>query len=169
MKHGPSTCHPPKPNYGKGLCPQCYYQANKEKHREARKKWYLRNRADHIRRAGEWRRANPAKRAAQKVTYWAKRGGPEAEARYLRNAHYVRKYGLTYEAVEALIAFQKNRCRICAETLGEIKSGVGPQVDHDHATNQIRGVVCHHCNKMLGHAKDNPQVLANAAYYLMAC
>lgn len=39
-------------------------------------------------------------------------------------------------------------------------------VDHDHATGKVRGVLCFNCNSILGHARDNPQVLRDLIKYL---
>lgn len=41
-------------------------------------------------------------------------------------------------------------------------------VDHDHQTNKIRGMLCNHCNRGLGHFKDNPNLLEYARIYLLA-
>ncbi len=39
-------------------------------------------------------------------------------------------------------------------------------VDHDHKTGAWRGVLCHHCNIMLGGARDRLDVLEAAMKYL---
>jgi len=39
-------------------------------------------------------------------------------------------------------------------------------IDHDHATGQIRGLLCNNCNRAIGLLKDNPQTLRQAAAYL---
>ena len=39
-------------------------------------------------------------------------------------------------------------------------------VDHCHTTGRIRGSLCHHCNVMLGFAKDSPERLMLGAKYL---
>ena len=44
--------------------------------------------------------------------------------------------------------------------------GSGWVVDHDHETGDVRGVLCNPCNIILGKAKDNPDILKNAANYL---
>ena len=52
-------------------------------------------------------------------------------------------------------------CVICGDT--------GPLVvDHDHASGDIRGLLCNHCNRGLGHFRDNPELLEFARMYLLA-
>ena len=52
-------------------------------------------------------------------------------------------------------------CVICGDS--------GPLVvDHDHVTNKVRGMLCNHCNRGLGHFRDSPMLLEFAAQYLYA-
>lgn len=41
-------------------------------------------------------------------------------------------------------------------------------VDHDHRSGKIRGMLCNHCNRGLGHFRDDPTLLEFAAQYLYA-
>lgn len=40
-------------------------------------------------------------------------------------------------------------------------------VDHCHEKNIIRGMLCNHCNRGLGHFRDNPNLLEFARIYLI--
>jgi hypothetical protein len=79
-----------------------------------------------------------------------------------RNANCRGAYrgSISDEALAELKATTKE-CVICgaAETL---------VVDHDHKTGQVRGMLCNHCNRGLGHFRDDPTLLEFAAQYLYA-
>jgi hypothetical protein len=53
----------------------------------------------------------------------------------------------------------QTRCLIC-------NSDEKLVVDHDHETGKIRGMLCNHCNRGLGHFRDNPELLEKAKDYL---
>jgi hypothetical protein len=78
-----------------------------------------------------------------------------------RNSYFLRTYGITTQEYESLAAFQHNKCAICHEgTLADL------QVDHDHFTNSVRGLLCGNCNRSLGLLKDDIYRLRNAQKYL---
>ncbi len=39
-------------------------------------------------------------------------------------------------------------------------------VDHDHKTNKVRGIICTYCNNMIARSRDNPKILRNGAKWL---
>lgn len=71
----------------------------------------------------------------------------------------LRTYGLSRERYDALLHEQDHRCAIC-------RSDDPLHVDHDHDTDEIRGLLCRACNHMLGNAKDRPALLRAAIGYL---
>jgi Autographiviridae endonuclease VII len=73
----------------------------------------------------------------------------------------LKKYGITLEEYDAMLARQGGRCKICRKKADKLLF-----VDHCHAFLAIRGLLCRGCNTMLGFAKDNPVVLQEGARYL---
>ncbi len=39
-------------------------------------------------------------------------------------------------------------------------------VDHNHKNNIVRGLLCNHCNRGIGHFRDDPNILIKAITYL---
>lgn len=72
-------------------------------------------------------------------------------------------YNLTVEDVERMHLKQAGLCAICG---GKLKPRHGTQVDHCHETGKVRGLLCNHCNRLLGCARDNPRILENATNYI---
>ena len=54
---------------------------------------------------------------------------------------------------------QNNKCLICEREDKLV-------VDHNHDSGEVRGLLCSHCNKLLGCARENTQTLKNAISYL---
>jgi len=63
-----------------------------------------------------------------------------------------------------MLADQDGVCAIC----GGPPNGRGEHfyVDHDHETNDVRGLLCCNCNSGLGHFKEDPAKLQAASDYL---
>lgn len=73
-----------------------------------------------------------------------------------------RVYGLSPEEYQAMFDSQFGFCAICGTAPKDGKF----HVDHCHTSGVVRGLLCSHCNQMLGMAKDNPETLMKAAAYL---
>lgn len=78
-----------------------------------------------------------------------------------RREYLARKYAMTVEAANELLADQDGKCAIC-------RAAAAVHVDHDHETGKVRGMLCFRCNAALGQFDDQPTVLLRAARYLMA-
>lgn len=59
-------------------------------------------------------------------------------------------YGLSESAFEAMWEGQDGRCPICGVEL-TMRGWGGFQVDHDHATGRVRGLLCGRCNRLVGY------------------
>lgn len=74
-----------------------------------------------------------------------------------------KRYGinLTESRYAELLKAQQNRCAICLE----VKS-YRLHVDHNHATGQIRGLLCRNCNRGLGYFLEDANIIREAINYL---
>ena len=81
---------------------------------------------------------------------------PERQRRY-KLKHF---YNITPEKYDNMLESQGGACKICDKKFSTY------HVDHDHKSGKVRGLLCHSCNVMLGHAFDNPSILTNAITYL---
>jgi hypothetical protein len=70
----------------------------------------------------------------------------------------LREYGITVVEYNAILEAQGGRCKIC----GNVDKLC---IDHNHATNRVRGILCDDCNVGLGRFHDNPMLLRRAALY----
>lgn len=111
------------------------------------------------RRRTEYEQGNPEfmERRRSQQLHW--RGTAQRKA-HLREYNLKRKYGLTQADYDALLAVQGGQCAICERSSDRL------QVDHCHARNLVRGLLCQNCNKVLGLVDDDPVSLERAAEYL---
>lgn len=106
----------------------------------------------------KWRAANEAHSRSYQKAYHA------AHKDHKNNNRLLKKYGITTEQRDALLAAQNFRCAVCAT---DTPGGRGTwHVDHCHTSGRVRGLLCCQCNRGLGQFKDNPALLLNAANYL---
>jgi hypothetical protein len=133
-----------------GLRPEC-----KDCTKARRKRWYAENREREIARVLAWQRENPEMVAARMEAF--REAGKKKVSD--RKSHLKRKYGLTLEEFHAMLAAQGGGCAICG------RPGVD-QVDHDHRSGRVRGILCFRCNVALGQLDDDPDRLLAAIAYL---
>lgn len=121
---------------------------NKDLKRKNNKKWYLRNKEEVKNKSKQYRIENPIS--------------------VLENN--LKKHGLTILEYNKLFQLQNGLCKICKKP--EIrknqfnKKPCRLNVDHDHKTGKIRGLLCNACNTALGLLRDNIANLNRAIRYL---
>jgi hypothetical protein len=147
------TCHPDRKFHAMGQCESCYKFGR--------------------RKAGKRANCHPSKpHAGQGLCRTChnlqvvRPNHPIKYRRIQKNSDLKKKYGITLVQYEALVAACGNKCAICKRG----PSGVGRAgilyVDHDHATGEMRGLLCAKCNIMLGGSRDVPETLEAGAAYL---
>lgn len=97
------------------------------------------------------------------------------KARYtIHKAKYreksIRVYGITGIIYEQMLEDQEFVCAIC----GKEEQIINPQteypyplsIDHDHKTKKVRGLLCKHCNLVLGQVEKKPDIVKACLTYL---
>lgn len=138
-----------------------YYRANAKAISEARRAQRAADPDTANAKARAARAANPAA-ARERDRRYAQRHPEKLRAKLRRRV--LRRYGLTPGDFALLVEKQRGCCAICEAALPTRTSH--QHVDHCHATGRVRGVLCNHCNLMIGHAKENLRTLARAIAYL---
>lgn len=110
--------------------------------------WYKKNKEKKVAKAKVWRKNNPDKTAK-----WSRK-------RILRI-----NFQLTEEEYDQKLQKQSGCCAICKKHQDKLKLKLA--VDHDHATGQVRSLLCGNCNRGLGFFKDNSDFLQEAINYLL--
>lgn len=73
-----------------------------------------------------------------------------------------KRRGITPEELITAFESQNKSCPICLEYISLKDSAI----DHNHITNEFRGLLCKQCNRALGMFKDDPEILERAMVYL---
>lgn len=103
-----------------------------------------------------------AKTKADRNKRWASRK-PELIAHHHRSWMLRKKYGITIAQYEAMVAEQKNLCKVCNNPP---KPGKKLVVDHDHKSGKVRNLLCDNCNLLIGHAQEDLIILEATISYL---
>ena len=137
-------------------------------------------------RVAKYRRTHPARvLAAVKAARLQRRSTPEGLAadrtyektrskrRRVENPRYVRHvgresqrkrlYGLLPGQFAAMLEAQAGLCGNCCRPM---RAGHDTNIDHDHITGRVRGLLCRPCNSGSGHLQDDPLIVAGLLAYL---
>lgn len=138
------------------------YQANPDAYKARSKRWRLEHPEEMKALQQKYQEANRDK-INQRSKEWYEKNKDRAAAQSRKQK--VASYGLTLEAYNAMLKEQGGVCAICGkDTPTATKKRL--HIDHCHEINEVRGLLCHHCNVGLGAFKDDPELLRRAIAYL---
>lgn len=83
----------------------------------------------------------------------------------VRELRLARVHRVPLGTYKTMLKQQRGQCAICKIHCSRCRSGV-LEIDHDHETNRVRGLLCPLCNKGLGHFRDSSSRLFAAIKYL---
>lgn len=78
-----------------------------------------------------------------------------------RENYCQRTYGISEETADNLLAQNAGNCWICNNP-PKVRALA---IDHNHTDGNVRGRLCHRCNKLLGTVRDDPALLLQAYLY----
>ncbi len=70
-----------------------------------------------------------------------------------RRARLKHRYGITEAEFEQMLDAQGGQCYFCPAEISPY--GRRLSVDHDHETNQVRGILCLRCNNQLAFVEEH--------------
>jgi hypothetical protein len=87
-----------------------------------------------------------------------------------RRWHIKKRYGISIEEFDAILAQQGGVCAICGQDEPDAHGRTGTKfklsIDHCHDSNEIRGILCNRCNRAIGLLNDDVDLLKKAIEYL---
>ena len=81
-----------------------------------------------------------------------------------QNEDMLQRYGIDLDEYDRILKSQNGVCGICGG--GLIRGRKRFDIDHDHKTGEVRGLLCSDCNRGIGFLRDDTVVLQRAADYL---
>lgn len=163
-----------------------WYEAHREECAARGRSWYLAHRGVSLGRAKAWDASHREERNAVRKVYYAShkqelqkynrdrhaahREKDNARGRTRRaspgykiarrSAHLLKRYGMTMEDFDNILHRQGGGCAICQRVRKQW------HVDHNHATGEVRGILCLKCNVALGLIGDDIQTARAIVNYL---
>jgi NAD-dependent dihydropyrimidine dehydrogenase PreA subunit len=129
---------------------------SREKNLAQMRKWYRLHRKEELAKKKIWYATHKTAVVEQRRDYYLKHGDD------VKLRQRTRRRGLTVEQFTQMLDRQQGKCLIC-ETVPQDHV---LQIDHDHRTGVVRGLLCRDCNSGLGRFQDNAGLLKKAATYL---
>lgn len=135
-------------------------QATKAKKAARDRRYYQRHKQKVLKRQKEYYEDNKEEILITRKEHY--QNNRQEKISYSSRQHLLKRYNITPEDYQAMLAVQNGTCAICKQGPGKSKL----QVDHDHDTGQVRGLLCVSCNSGLGHLGDDYGRVLLAAEYL---
>jgi len=138
---------------------KAYYEANREKvlermrsnydkerKAEIAKRHYEKHKDAILERNKKWREDNKEKLASIDKNW---RSLP-VNILKTREGRILKTYNISLEELSEMIDSQRGCCKICGKSLIDPDSNRNYDIDHNHETGKVRGLLCTKCNTALG-------------------
>ena len=140
--------------------PDCNLARNREQYTNNQE--YRARRREQGNRVHRERMKDPEFRERERQRARDKHKRPEVRERS-RWRYILRKYGVTQEQWEQIYDAQGGRCALCSRAIPR-EPGNQCNLDHDHESGEVRGLLCRTCNIWTG-GQDSPGWMSRAQGY----
>jgi hypothetical protein len=149
------TCpnHEDRYIYCKNLCKSCYNTYLKNTNPEYASK--------QRRNTAEWIRNNSERKKESDKKWVAKQD--KAYLKSYKRMKQIESYGLSLQQYEDMKANQNGVCAICNKIPANNKS---LQIDHNHRTGKVRGLLCFRCNFGMSYFSEDVERFKRVVVYL---
>lgn len=138
---------------------RAWYESNKDRKKVYDKLRYAANREEILAKERARKAADPELTKARDRAKYVRRR-PQILEQKLQKA-----YGISKADFDRMLEEQRGCCAICKTDDWKGKHG-SPCVDHCHASNRVRALLCSECNLAIGQMRDDAERLRAAADYL---
>ena len=133
---------------------------NPEARREYNRKYHKKNRE---KRLADFK-ARYAEKAEERKAY--QKAYREANPDKVRATQLKYNYGITIDDYERMLEAQGGCCAVCGANEPGDRRRKNFCVDHCHETGEVRGLLCVHCNMLIGRYGDSEELLKRFIAYL---
>lgn len=74
------------------------------------------------------------------------------------------RYGMNRQQQQKLLEDQGFKCKLCSTDVELFQGHKGGMIDHNHATGEVRGVLCNRCNTIVGSLENHVDAAKVFAY-----
>jgi len=142
-----------------------YYKKNKEKEQNRYKEWAASNKEKRHKIDKRYSDNNKDKIKERHIMWYKKNKtkSKDADLKY--------SFGITFDDYNEKLRLQNGVCEICKGLETHTYKGTVKclAVDHNHETGQVRGLLCHKCNILVGSIERDKGLVLKAIKYLDKC
>ena len=151
---------PRRAGKGDNKCLQC----DAEHHKSVRMH-PTKGRKQRERRREQWRKNESRREQILKNKRYEYANDPAVQRKAINNELQKTK-GIGLTRYEEILEIQSGKCAICGTTDTGNKKSERFCVDHDHETGAVRGLLCTHCNFLLGTIGEDKKIIRKAIHYI---
>lgn len=110
-------------------------------------------------KCGELKDRNEENYYPSKNKFGFRRQCKECHSKQMAECRLKKRYNINHEIYNEMLEKQNGKCLICEKEDKLV-------VDHDHATGEVRGLLCDVCNRGIGYLQEKNENLWNSILYL---